>query len=172
MKDERGDLSTSVAKKIMSEHGHNLAVVSSSFRRARQTARPLAKALNVRVHVQAGVHERDLGELKHKDASTWQDHPGYMRGNSVNPDFKPKGGESLQDVQSRAVTGLHAAMKKNPGKDLVVFTHGHTARALEAHFKGTWKGGRNWENGEHRAFDYDPSKKGSRADSMIQGRLS
>lgn len=171
----QGDASRA-ARNILREHGRgNFAVISSSYRRARHTAKPLARALGVKVQVQDGVHERDLGTLKHVDASTWGLLPGYYMpgGNALNPDFRPPHGESLRDVQRRAVPALHDAIRKNPGKDLVIFTHGHTARALEAHLRGTWKGTSNWQNGEHRAFDYEPRpvEEESRAAALIRHAL-
>lgn len=156
----QGDASRA-ARNIIREHGHrDLAVVSSPYRRARQTAAPLARALGVKVQVQPGVHERDLGHLVHVPADRWADEPGYLKPGTmqVDPDYKPKNGESLKDVQKRAVKGLHDAIRKNPGKAIVLFTHGHTARALEAHLRGTWEGGSNWKNGEHRTFEYSPAK--------------
>jgi probable phosphoglycerate mutase len=168
----QGDASRA-ARGILREHGHRpLAVVSSPYRRARQTAAPLARALGVKVQVQPGVHERDLGHLVHVPADQWANEPGYLKPGTtqVDPDYKPKNGESLKDVQKRAVAGLHDAIRKNPGKDIVLFTHGHTARALEAHLKGTWEGGVNWKNGEHRSYDYDkPVTVSEIVEALIEG---
>lgn len=168
----QGDASRA-ARNILREHDPNkMVVVSSPYRRARQTAAPLARALGQKVQVQPGVHERDLGHLVHVPADQWANEPGYLKPGTaqVDPDYKPKNGESLKDVQKRAVRGLHDAIRKNPGKDIVLFTHGHTARALEAHLRGTWEGGSNWKNGEHRAFDYSPAKTvAEMVDALIEG---
>jgi len=175
LRDQQGDLSTSVARQILREHGHRkFAVISSSFRRAKQTAAPLARALGVKIQIQPGVHERNLGVLRHQDVSTWQNEPGYFTRPGemqLNPDYKPKHGESLRDVQKRAVAGLHDAIQRNPGKDLVLFTHGHTARALEARIRGSWKGLTNWKNGEHRTFEYEPKMIENTVESTLRGNL-
>jgi probable phosphoglycerate mutase len=70
------------------------AVYSSPLKRARETAEPIAHALNLPVTVLAEIAERNWGELEGKPRGT------HLRGST------PPGGESTKDFMQRVLAGL------------------------------------------------------------------
>ena len=113
------------------------ALVSSPFLRARQTAQIIGSALGLPVEVLAGLHERDFGSLK--------GHPYERMGEMMLADpayrlsqpwlWAPEGGESLQDVQRRAI----AAIEGLPPGETVVVCHGAVIQAVCAHITREWR---------------------------------
>jgi len=147
---------------------HNLnnpVVVVSPFTRTRQTSHHVLQALGRRTpeYVDPAVQERDFGpNLTGKDATKLKDEPNYFiphpdstrrrQMRILNPDWRPEAGESLSDVRDRAAPALDSLIKKHPNRDVVVVSHGHTIRALTAHFDGNWHSGRHVKNGEVKVF--------------------
>lgn len=146
-------------------------IVSSPFKRAHDTARYIADALKIphaAIQTHAGLRERHFGEYEGRPDLNFSKIPGYliMRLNKpggtklqavrANENWRPSGGESLVDVQSRTVPAMHDLLNQHPDKDLVISTHGHVIRALHAHFNGTWeKKIPRPLNAEVRMFDYE-----------------
>lgn len=81
------------------------AVYASDLRRARQTAAPLAAAAGLPVVLDARLRERSLGVLEgtpangHGPSATGLD---LAAGLLVDPDRRPRGGESVRDLYLRA----------------------------------------------------------------------
>ena len=151
--------------------GFNLnspVLVVSPFTRTRQTAHHVMQAIGHRKpdYVDPAVQERDFGpNLTGKDASKLQHQPDYFiphpdstrrkQMRILNPHWKPEGGESLHDVKTRAGGFISDVIEKHPDRDIVVVSHGHTIRALTAHFDGNWHTGRHVKNGEVKVFHVD-----------------
>ena len=136
--------------------------VVSPFKRTRQTADHIISRFGkpYKIIISPEIRERDFGpEFIGKAADTLGKQLGYMIKSSdgsrmiLNPKLVPPGGESLEMVQRRAAPALAAAIKDHHGSDLVVVSHGHTLRALQAHIVGSWEAGRNIKNAQILQFD-------------------
>lgn len=102
------------------------AVYSSDLRRTLDTAAPLAAALGLPVHADAGLRERHFGAFEgHTFAeieARWPD--AAMRWRRRDADFGPPGGEVLADFYARAVDVAARLAAAHPGQAVVLVTHG------------------------------------------------
>lgn len=107
-------------------------VLSSDLRRALETARPLARALGVPLHLVPGLRERCLGVLEGATAADLGGGDGGMAfvSRMINdPTSRPEGGESLADFRSRVARVVEALLAQPPADDLILVTHGGVIRA-------------------------------------------
>lgn len=110
-------------------------IVSSPWRRAVDTARPLAGRLGLEVGTDARLTERVLSGA---DLPDWQTH---LRASFAEADLCLPGGESGRAARTRALEALRAA--RDPAGVTAVFTHGNLlALALGLDHAG-WAGLRN-----------------------------
>ncbi|HSM88059.1 MAG TPA: histidine phosphatase family protein [Candidatus Limnocylindrales bacterium] len=115
-------------------------VISSTFRRARQSAEILAAALQLPVEVVEDLHERDLGCLKGRP---WEHRHEVARNDpAYDPErewlWRPCGGESYEDVRLRVLPVLEQLRLRYPQGESVVVSHGAVMRSIHAHFSGAW----------------------------------
>ncbi|MBM4124017.1 MAG: histidine phosphatase family protein [Nitrospira sp.] len=112
------------------------ALYSSPVARTRQTADILAATLNVAVQTDRGLTEIGVGQW---EGRFWKDlTDDIIRLNFYdNPsDARPPGGETLREVQARAVAAVEraradAALDAGP---LVFVSHADVVRAILAHY--------------------------------------
>ena len=115
-------------------------VVTSPFRRARQTAAIIADRLALPVVVEEDLRERSYGELAGKpyravrDCGDWDPAMYWLW-------CPPGGGETLVQVAERAGAALDRVAAVAPGDDVVVVSHGAVMMALWWHVTGSWKTG-------------------------------
>ena len=111
------------------------AIYSSDLRRAVDTARPIAEVHGLEVQTDPRFREIDQGEWEglHTDEirTRWPTLWGPHRHYSARP-----GGESPQQVRTRALAGLKDAVAANPDGRIVVVSHGGTIRWLAAEALG------------------------------------
>lgn len=101
-------------------------VYSSPFKRTLQTAQEITSALGQDTVV-------EVSELKELNCGEWEGYteneigekfPDAWKGWHIDPQNNPiPGGESLMEVQSRALPALNKIIKNNKGKEIVVVTH-------------------------------------------------
>ena len=124
--------------------GHKpIAIVSSPYVRTHETARHLARALGVPEHaieLDHELRERSFGALEGTANVNFQKVPGFLTkpGGRASEHWRPEGGESLEDVRHRAAPAVDRAVARHRGKQVIVVTHGHVVKALDAHAHGTW----------------------------------
>lgn len=110
-------------------------VYSSDLERAVHTAEPIAQVHDVEVIVDPAFREIDQGEWTglpvEEIARLWPDLWGEARHYSARP-----GGESPQQVRSRALAGLKRAVEATPEGAIVVVSHGGTIRWICAEALG------------------------------------
>lgn len=116
------------------------AIVTSPFRRARETAAIIAARLELPVRVEADLRERSYGSLAGKPyaaalACADYDPAAYWLW------CPPDGGETLVDVATRAGRVLDGVAAAAPAAEVVVVSHGAVMMALWRHVTGEWRRG-------------------------------
>ncbi len=111
------------------------AVLASDLLRARQTGEIIAGVLDLPVRLDSGLREQSVGELEGRlyaeqfgDGTVQQAIDGLWR----DPFRRPLGGESIADMYGRVRTTLTRLATANPGRILVVATHGGVVRTALA----------------------------------------
>ena len=105
------------------------AVYSSDLSRAVETAKPVANALGLPIVTDTRLRELHLGdwtdmyiaEVKEKYPAEWEI---YRNGGRC------LGGESAEELQTRAVQATLEIAERNEGKTVLIATHGGTLRAI------------------------------------------
>ncbi len=113
------------------------AVYSSPLERCMETAAPLAQALDLPVLPEPGVLEVDYGEWQGGNLKELAKRPEWRLVQVYPSGFRFPGGESLREVQNRAVDTLERLRQKHAGEIIAVFTHGDVVRTSLAYYLGT-----------------------------------
>lgn len=115
------------------------AVVSSPYRRARQTAEIAVAGLDVPLIVDERLRERDLGSF---DGLTWigiqQQYPqeSERRARTGKFYYRPPGGESWADVILRVRQVLLELQERYAGERVCVFSHQATIMSFRVAIEG------------------------------------
>ncbi len=117
-----------------------VAVVSSPFLRARQTAAILAERLALAVRVEEELREQSFGELAGQPYAALRDSSDYDPARYWL--WRPPGGETLLEVAARAGAALDRVAAGAAGNDVVVVSHGGVMMALWWHVTGEWRTGK------------------------------
>jgi broad specificity phosphatase PhoE len=121
-------------------HGRAIAhVYASPLERARETAVAAARALGAPLTVVDDLRELSLGEWEGRTVEEVRALPGDPYAQWVRDPLEkaPPGGESLADVQSRAVRVLEMIGQWHPnGDDVLVVSHGGVISAYLAYCLG------------------------------------
>lgn len=113
-------------------------IVTSDLRRARDTAAIVGRGRNIEIVTTPALRERSYGiyEGGALDAVPVS-LTGFVDDLVVDPDARPEGGESLNDLYQRVGTWLEQLRRDYDGARILVVTHGGTVRALRAYCAGT-----------------------------------
>jgi broad specificity phosphatase PhoE len=136
------------------------AIVSSPYARARETADILGIRLNLEVTVEPDLRERSYGALAGQLYET--PRPGYDPSSYWT--WQPPGGESLEEVLTRAGATLDRLAVAGGVDDVVLVSHGAVMLALWRHVTGTWGEPRVVPNGgllevEHKDGVYRSARR-------------
>ncbi|UBV43802.1 histidine phosphatase family protein [Deinococcus taeanensis] len=99
-----------------------LAVYASRYRRAQQTAEPLAQRLGCAVQILDGLHELDCGAWAGQPYSALREHPEQLT--LANGDLGFRGGETFEGIAHRFLRDLNAL----PVQNSAVVSHGGIIR--------------------------------------------
>jgi broad specificity phosphatase PhoE len=111
-------------------------VVSSPYVRARETARVIASALTLPLEIEPDLYEREVGAHRGQSYDSLASAPDY---DASRPwAWRPNGGESYLDVESRVAPVLHRLAAQHPTGDVVVVSHGGVMMTLWAHISKRW----------------------------------
>lgn len=115
-----------------------LALHSSDSGRARQTAGPIAAALDLKVVYDAALRERSYGDFEGWTyADLEREHAeAYRKFRSRDPGYAPPGGESGAQFQDRIVAALERVAKATAGRQAAVVTHGGVLGVAYRHITG------------------------------------
>jgi probable phosphoglycerate mutase len=123
------------------------AIYASDLGRAFETAEHVGRATGVPVTPEPGLRERHFGEFQGK---TFADIESALPEQAMlwrtrDPDFAPRGGESLKQLRERVVSTAHSLAARHPGELIVMVGHGgvldvlyRAATRLELQAPRTW----------------------------------
>ena len=113
------------------------AVYASPMERTQETAKPIAKTLNLRVRTLQGLNECDFGDWtgrrlrdlsKLKSWSTIQKQPSS---------FRFPNGESFTEMQNRMLKTVGMILERHPEETVVCVSHADPIKAILASAVGT-----------------------------------
>ena len=113
------------------------AVYASPMERTQETAKPIAKTLNLRVRTLQGLNECDFGDWtgrrlrdlsKLKSWSTVQKQPSS---------FRFPNGESFTEMQNRMLKTVDKILERHSGETVVCVSHADPIKAILASAVGT-----------------------------------
>ena len=94
-------------------------VVSSPYKRAYDTVKPMADSKGLEIEILDDFRERKVSD------KPWiEDFTSFAQNQWQDFNFKLEGGESLQEVQHRNIKTLEKVLAAYKGKCIVVGTHG------------------------------------------------
>ena len=112
------------------------AIYSSPIQRCLETAAPLAAAIGLSVVADDGFVEVDYGEWQGASLADLSKLPEWQLVQHYPSLFRFPSGETLREVQSRAVAALERVRTTHPDQVVAVFSHGDIIRTMLAHYLG------------------------------------
>ncbi|MBW8352042.1 phosphoglycerate mutase family protein [Bacillus sp. IITD106] len=113
-------------------------IISSPYKRAIDSIKPLAKRLNIEVEIDRKLSERVLST---KNLSDWCEK---LRTTFDDIELKFEGGESSRDAIKRIVQVVEEVFSSKD-KNTIIVTHGNLMSLLLKHFNNEF-GFDNWKN--------------------------
>ena len=97
---------------------------SSSYARAKATAKYIAYRDNIEINIDSRLNERKLGNLE--DLSKWMEDKtvGVVQAYLKDKKWKAREGESCEEATKRVTLFLQKILKENNGKRIVLVSHG------------------------------------------------
>ena len=112
------------------------AVYTSPLERARETAAPIAARLGLAATVLPAIAEIEFGSWSGRPFDDLGRDLGWQAWNSARSLARPPGGETMLEVQARAVDALEALAGSHPEGPVVLVSHGDVIKAALAHYLG------------------------------------
>lgn len=112
------------------------AIYSSPLERCRETAAPLAKARRLSVHVRRHLIETGYGEWTGRSIAQVRKTKLWRTVERVPSAMRFPGGESLLEVQARAVDEVNRIARDHPKGIVVVVSHADPIRLVIAQVAG------------------------------------
>ncbi|UCD41285.1 MAG: histidine phosphatase family protein [Chloroflexota bacterium] len=103
-------------------------IISSPYRRAKETIVPLAKRLNLIIQIEPNLRERCLS------SEAIEDFYSAVEQAWADPTFAHPGGESNLKVQKRGLIVISRLQEEISTKHIVLSTHGNLLAVLLQHF--------------------------------------
>jgi broad specificity phosphatase PhoE len=128
-------------------------LLSSPYRRARETAEVIGASLGLPVEIEPAVREQHFGELHGQPYDAVARMPGFD--SLPRWEWRPPGGETLAEVRSRAAPVLERIAREHSESEVVLVTHGGTILALWSHLVGSWERARSLGNAEICVVGHD-----------------
>ena len=113
------------------------AIYASPLERARETAAPIAKALNQKVIINKGLLECDFGDWTGEELAKLMKLPEWSNVQRAPSTFRFPKGESFTEMQTRMVSTLDDLRKKHSGGVVICVSHADPIKAAVAHAMGT-----------------------------------
>jgi probable phosphoglycerate mutase len=113
------------------------AIYSSPLERCLETAQPLATKLGLPVTTEAGLLEVDYGEWRGSNLKELAKLPEWKMVQHFPSSFRFPQGETLREVQHRAINAVDRLRHSHPNAVIALFSHGDVLRTTLAHYLGT-----------------------------------
>lgn len=113
------------------------AIYASPLERTRETAGAIASARDMKVKLDKGLLEADIGDWTGMDFKTVRKAPEWKVVHSYPSGFRFPGGESFMEMQTRIVATLDRLRVAHPGETIVAVSHADPIKAAVAHALGT-----------------------------------
>jgi probable phosphomutase (TIGR03848 family) len=113
------------------------AVYASPLERTRETARPIGEARGLRVRVDRGLLEADIGDWTGQELKAVRKAPEWKAVQAYPSGFRFPGGESFVEMQSRILATLERLRASHRGGTVVAVSHADVIKAAVAHALGT-----------------------------------
>jgi probable phosphoglycerate mutase len=110
------------------------AIYASPLERTRETAQPLADARGLMVQIEPRFIELDYGAWSGGLYADMKDDPVWGLYNRVRSVARPPHGESMLDIQQRAVTAILELQAAHANETVAVVSHADTLRAILLYF--------------------------------------
>jgi probable phosphoglycerate mutase len=112
-------------------------IYSSPMERTLETARPLAKALGLKIIKSEGLIEIDIGDWKGMEIKKARKLPEWKTVQTAPSRFKFPGGESFADAQARQVKTLEGIISRQTDEAWIAcFSHADPIRLVMAYYLG------------------------------------
>lgn len=111
-------------------------IYSSPLDRALETAAPLAERLSLRTEPAEELIEFDFGDWTGLSFQELDDDPRWKNFNTFRSGTQVPGGESMLEVQTRAIACLQRLHTTRPGQTLLLVSHCDLIRAILCHYLG------------------------------------
>jgi probable phosphomutase (TIGR03848 family) len=111
------------------ERRRPVAVYASPLERTTETARPIARALGLRVRSERGLLECDFGEWTGAELAVLAKKPEWKQVQQVPSSFRFPGGESFLEMQTRMATAIARLVASHPGETIVAVSHADPIKA-------------------------------------------
>jgi probable phosphoglycerate mutase len=112
------------------------AVYSSPLERARETAAPIAAARGLKVQVERGLLELDVGDWTGEELKKLRRTPEWKVVQRYPSGFRFPSGESFVELQARIVAAIDRLVAAHPGGTVVAVSHADTIKAAVVHALG------------------------------------
>lgn len=114
------------------------AIYSSDLSRAVNTIQPLADLTGLPIKTDKDLREVYAGDWQGKKFLELENlYPeDYAKWKAYDKDMRPTNGESMYELQQRAIRIVTEIAKENPDKTVVVATHGGVIKALRGYLMG------------------------------------
>lgn len=106
------------------------AIYSSPLERTRETARPIGTARGLKVQIDKGLVEIDVGEWTGEALSDACRRPEWKTLQTWPSGFRFPGGESLAEMQARATATLERLVLKHPAAVIVAVSHADVIKGV------------------------------------------
>ncbi|MGH2592690.1 MAG: MSMEG_4193 family putative phosphomutase [Anaerolineae bacterium] len=112
------------------------AIYSSPLERTRETAAPLARARGLKVIKLSDIGEVRYGDWQGKSLSQLSKKKEWATVQLAPSMMRFPNGESIREMQSRAVAGIERIAAAHPKGTVALFSHGDVIKAIVAHLIG------------------------------------
>jgi probable phosphomutase (TIGR03848 family) len=122
---------------LQTERRRIAAVYASPLERTQETAKPIARALGLRVRRNQGLLEADFGAWTGAELKRLYKKPEWRTVQRNPSGFRFPGGESFTEMQARICGAVDRLRAAHPGQTVVAVSHADPIKAAVAHAMGT-----------------------------------
>jgi probable phosphoglycerate mutase len=113
------------------------AIYASPRERTRETAKPMAAALGLKVQIDRGLLECEFGDWTGAKLNDLRKLPEWNTVQRYPSGFRFPNGESFAEMQTRMVGALDKLVARHPGETIVAVSHADPIKAAVAQALGT-----------------------------------